>query len=167
MPQVEKIAKPTITARNAVIFSMYQQGMRTPQIAERLGISHQAVSQHVQRVVGILQTEDPDNPITNQRASLTRLLPKTERVYKRALGNYKGDIRDLELAVKVSDKLNTGLQVLVPKTQEDKNINKNSIEYKRQEAILTNNLTDALRLDRDVIDVEAITIDDKPEASNA
>lgn len=146
-----------ITPRNASIFALFSQGLNGQQVADRLGITRQAVCVHVNKVLAAIKEKDPDSPIVKQRNNLTDLLPRTHKVYRHALKHYQGGEKSLDAAIKVSDTINKGLQVLVPKSEEAKNIH--TIEEKRLTAILDNKLTDQLGLDREIIDVDAIVED--------
>ena len=110
-----------ITPRNASVFALFSQGLNGQQVADQLGITRQAVCVHVNKVLAAIRGKDPDSPIVNQRKRLTAILPDTgavyEKIVKRVANTDRYSDKDAELALKASDTINKGLQVLITKTE--------------------------------------------------
>ena len=78
----------------------------------------------------------------------------------KALDQHAKSDKAMDRAVNVATNHLKGLGVYVSKSEQMSTEHKSVIEEKRLKVILENKLTEQLRLDRDVIDVDAVVVDE-------
>lgn len=122
-----------ITDLNIVVANMKMSGMSNPEIAEELGVSSSAISQHLKRFKDLVSIDEKDkslDPINNERARLAKKFNKINRVSdhilkagskatetKKEIPGWKTDFQRLKLAKDLGIDILKGSGVLRERTE--------------------------------------------------
>ena len=143
-----------ITAKNIDMYALWVKHGSFSEVGRILGKKPETVKYHVE----IIKANQNGNSLVElaRNTMIDNTLPKAIGVYDKALDNY--DTKP-DLAVNVATNVLKGVQVLVPKTQEDKTTRKLELNVKAD--VIAQELGELLGLDTsNAVDTNYTVIDD-------